>query len=161
MEKCSFGCQRFRLLAFSFNEEMKTSLMNPTLYQPWPLLEQPLWGLSLAPEHDASSHFYCAYSDLALPSSLVACPAYKTPGTLARPTRHRCRETSVHGTMDRRSYAYANLNFQMGLYLLSQPQALLPEMWNLLRYNDVASSITHSMLNCFPILAGIRTFCSY
>jgi hypothetical protein len=57
--------------------------------------------------------------------------------------------------MDRHFCACANWNFQMGVYQLSQPRALLPEMWNLLRYNDVASSITHSRSDCFPIFAWL------
>jgi hypothetical protein len=142
-------CQRFRLLAFSFNGRRKqTNVKNQRLYLP-----QPLW-----PGQGANNHFCYAYNDPALPRSSVEYPAYKRPDTWAHQARHRCKGTSVRDKTDRHSYVCANLNFQMGVYLLSQPRALLPEIGNLLRYNDVASSITHSRWDYFSIFHPARAF---
>ncbi len=75
---------------------------------------------------DASnlSCYACTYP--ALPSLQAACPACRRPGTLALRQRHRCRETNVRDKMDKRFYVYANLNCQMDVYRLSQPQTFLP-----------------------------------
>src|SRR5258707_4080307 len=83
----------------------------------------------LSPQPGASSHFCYAYTYPALPRSLVECLAYKKPDTLARHARRRYRGTSARGRRGRHSYACANLNFQMGVYRLSQPLALLLEIW--------------------------------
>ena len=145
-----------RVSGFSyFNGRLKkTNVKRHVCYR----LRQSLAAQPLLFQHDANNHFYYAYSDPVLPRLLGESLAYKRPDTSARQPRRRCKETSVHGKMGKHFYVCANWNFQMGVYRLSQPRALLPEMWNLLRYNDVASSITHSGANCFQLFAWMSVF---
>jgi hypothetical protein len=115
-------------------------------------------------------HRTMRYDDLEAVSRLVKSEQEKErireiANSLARNTKRG--NLSAHWWLPIKQISYTSLDESEGANQLvfneegidgrwRQPQALLPEIWNFLRYNDVASSITYPRQNFFLGFSSLR-----